>query len=157
MKLKKRNKKSRARGNRTLGWAMKKHKGSGNRGGKGMAGTGKRADQRKSWVIKNQFPYFGKQGTTSKSTKKRVNKVINLWQIAEKYKAGEIKLLDCTILGDGEISGKYIITAKGASKSAREKIEKAGGKVFVVGEKIEKTDKKEEKKVVKKKENNVKD
>ena len=114
-----------------------------------MAGTGKRADHRKSWVIKYQFPYFGKQGMTSKSTKKRINKVINLWQIAEKYKAGEIKLVDCTILGDGEISGKYIITAKGVSKTAREKIEKAGGKVFVVGEKKEKTEttgKKKEKK-----------
>jgi len=151
MKLKKRNKRSRARGNRTLGYAMKKHKGSGNRGGKGMAGTGKRGDQRKSWVIKNQFPYFGKQGTTSKSTKKRRNKVINLWQIAEKYKAGELKLLDCTILGDGEITGKYIITAKGASKSAREKIKDAGGESFIVGEK-EEADKKPEKKVVKKKE-----
>jgi len=47
MKLKKRNKRSRIRGTRTCGWAMKKHKGSGNRGGKGMSGTGKRADQRK--------------------------------------------------------------------------------------------------------------
>ena len=163
MRLKKRNKRSRARGDRTLGYAMKKHKGSGNRGGKGMAGTGKRADHRKSWVIKNQFPYFGKQGMTSRSTKKKVNKVINLWQIAEKYKSGELKLLDCTILGDGEISGKYIITAKSVSKSAREKIEKAGGKVIVVGEKeekgeekIEKATENKEKKVIKKKESKVK-
>ncbi|MBU3913505.1 MAG: uL15 family ribosomal protein [Nanoarchaeota archaeon] len=146
MKLKKRNKRSRARGNRTLGFAMKKHKGSGNRGGKGMAGTGKRGDQKKSWVIKYQHPYFGKQGTTSKSTRRKKNNVINLWQICEKYKPGETNLKDYKILGVGEIKGKYTITAKAVSKSARERIEKEGGKIIVVGEKEEKSEKKEAKK-----------
>lgn len=154
MKLKKRNKRSRARGNRTLGWAMKKHKGSGNRGGKGMAGTGKRADQRKTWVIKYQYPYFGKQGTTSKSTKKKVNNVTNLKDISEKYKPGEIDLRSYKILGDGEITGKFSIKAKACSKSAREKIEKAGGNVLIVDEKgneiKDRKHGKEEKKEVKK-------
>lgn len=162
MKLKKRNKRSRLRGNRTAGWAMKKHKGSGNRGGKGMAGTGKRADQRKTWVIKYQFPYFGKQGTTSKSTKKRVNNVVNLDYISEKYKPGEINFNKYKILGEGEIKGKYIIKARAASESVREKVEKAGGKIILVDdkgnekkeakEKVEKVDKvevKEEKPKVK--------
>lgn len=149
MKLKKRNKKSRARGDRTLGWAMKKHKGSGNRGGKGMAGTGKRADQRKSWVIKNQFPYFGKQGWTSRSSRRKVNDVINLRELAEKYKPGEINLKDYKILGEGEITGKYAIKAKSCSQSAKEKIEKAGGKIMLVNEKgneIKKRKKKEDEK-----------
>jgi large subunit ribosomal protein L15 len=160
MKLKKRNKKSRARGDRTLGWAMKKHKGSGNRGGKGMAGTGKRADQRQTWVIKYQYPYFGKQGVTSRSTKKRDNKVINLKDISEKYKAGDVDLKDYKILGDGEISEKYSIKAKACSESARKKIEKAGGKIILVDKKGnerkkkeeagKKSEKKEEKKEVKK-------
>lgn len=138
MKLKKRNKKSRARGDRTLGWAMKKHKGSGNRGGKGMAGTGKRADQRKTWVIKYRFPYFGKQGFTSRSTKKRINKVMNLRDINERYNSGEIDLSEYKILGAGEIDGKFIIKARSVSKSAREKIEKAGGKIILSEEKEEK-------------------
>lgn len=152
MKLKKRNKRSRARGNRTLGYAMKKHKGSGNRGGKGMAGTGKRADQRKTWVIKYQYPYFGKQGITSRATKKRVNKVINLREISDKYKPGEISLKDYKILGDGEISGKYIIKAKSCSNSAREKIEKHGGKIITAEKEIPevKEESKEKKKEVKK-------
>ncbi len=160
MKLKKRNKRSRARGNRTLGHAMKKHKGSGNRGGKGMAGTGKRADQRKTWIIKYQYPYFGKQGTTSKSTdkfKKKQNKIINLKEINEKYKAGEIDLKNYKILGDGEISGKFTIKAQACSESARKKIEKAGGKIIIVdkkgnerqAEKKEEKQKKVEKKEVK--------
>lgn len=141
MKLKKRRIKSRARGNRTLGWAMKKHKGSGNRGGKGMAGTGKRADQRKTWVIKYRFPYFGKMGWTSRSTRRKHNLVMNLSQISTKYKAGEVDLKGYKILGEGEISGKYTIKAKEASKSAIEKIEKAGGKVILRFDK-EKTEKK---------------
>lgn len=141
MKLKKRNKKSRARGDRTLGWAMKKHKGSGNRGGKGMAGTGKRADQRKTWVIKYQFPYFGKQGFTSRSTKKRINKVMNLRDINERYKSGEIDLSEYKILGEGEINKKFIIKARSVSKSAREKIEKAGGKIIIGKENEEKKEK----------------
>ena len=144
MKLKKRRTKSRARGNRTLGWAMKKHKGSGNRGGKGMAGTGKRADQRKTWVIKNQFPYFGKQGTTSRASKRRHNLIMNLSQISEKYKAGDVDLKGYKILGDGEISGKYTIKAKYASQSAVEKVEKAGGKIIVSHTRREKVEKKEE-------------
>lgn len=138
MKLKKRNKKSRARGNRTLGYAMKKHKGSGNRGGKGMAGTGKRGDQRKTWVIKYQHPYFGKQGTTSKNTdktKEKQNKIMNLKEINGKYKAGDIDLTGYKILGDGKINGKYIIKAKSASQSAISQIEKAGGKIIFVDEK----------------------
>jgi len=132
MKLKKRNKRSRIRGRRTCGWAMKKHKGSGNRGGKGMAGTGKKADQRKSWVIKYQFPYFGKQGFTSKSTEKKRVKFINLKDIESRYGAGEINLKGYKILGEGEITKKFVISAKAASKSAREKVEKAGGKVLLL-------------------------
>ena len=132
MKLKKKRKAVRMRGSRTHGWAMKKHKGSGNRGGKGMAGTGKRADHRKTWVIRYQFPYFGKQGFTSKSTRKKINKVINLGEIQNNYKQGEIDLSKYKILGKGEVTGKYIIKAKAASASAIKKVEKAGGKVIIV-------------------------
>ena len=45
--------------------AKKKHRGSGNKGGKGMAGSGKRADQKKTMILKvfgNE--YFGRHGFT---------------------------------------------------------------------------------------------
>lgn len=142
MKLKKKKKAVRMRGTRTHGWAMKKHKGSGNRGGKGMAGTGKRADHRKTWVIRYRFPYFGKQGFTSKSTKKKINKVINLIQIQNNYKPGEIDLSEYKILGEGEVKGKFIIRASSASASAIEKVEKAGGKIEIVKKKQVEQDKK---------------
>ncbi len=131
MKLKKRRKSSRHRGTRTCGWAMKKHKGSGNRGGYGMAGTGKRADHKKTYVIKYLYPYFGKRGFTSRPTARKIVNVMNLKEINEKY-AGEkeIKLENYKILGKGE-GMKAIITASSASKSAIEKMEKAGGKIIL--------------------------
>jgi large subunit ribosomal protein L15 len=130
MKLKKRSGRSRIRGTRTCGWAMKKHKGSGNRGGKGMSGTGKRGDQRKTQLIGKLYPYFGRRGITSKSTVHRISNVMNLREIADKFKDKEIKLEKYKILGEGE-GFKATIYAESASKSAIEKMEKAGGKIVI--------------------------
>ncbi len=134
IRIKKRKKSQRLRGTTTHGWgARKKHKGSGHRGGFGMAGTGKRADHRKSLII-NKYgnKYFGKQGITSKRTKKDKSKFINLRDINKKY-AGkkEINLSKFKILGDGEIGKGIVITAQAFTKSAKEKIEKAGGKAIL--------------------------
>jgi len=138
MKLKKRNKRSRIRGTRTCGWAMKKHKGSGNRGGKGMAGTGKRADQRKTFVLAKLYPYFGRRGFTSRPTAKKISNVMNLQEVWEKYgKEKEIKLEKYKILGEGE-GFKATIYAQSASKSAVEKMEKAGGKILLPEKKMPK-------------------
>ena len=53
MVLNKRKKNSRMRGNTTHGYgSMKKNRGAGNRGGRGMAGSGKRADQKKPTILK---------------------------------------------------------------------------------------------------------
>jgi large subunit ribosomal protein L15 len=130
MKLKKRSGRSRIRGTRTCGWAMKKHKGSGNRGGKGMAGTGKRADQRKTQLLGDLYPYFGRRGFTSKPTERKKNDVMNLREIADKFKEKEIKLEGYKILGEGT-GFKATIHAESASKSAVEKMEKAGGKIII--------------------------
>ena len=49
------------RGSHTHGWgSKKKHRGAGNRGGKGMASTGKRSDAVKPSFWKER--YFGKHG-----------------------------------------------------------------------------------------------
>src|SRR3989338_1972627 len=61
------------------GGARKKRKKSGHRGGCGMAGTGKRADQKKTLVTKLYGnKYFGKQGITSRGTKRDTRNRINL-------------------------------------------------------------------------------
>jgi len=123
------------------GWgSRKKHKKSGHRGGTGMAGTGKRADQKITLITKlygNE--YFGKQGVTSRGTKRDTRQRINLQQIEknlEKYgkktaKGWEISLPKYKILGEGEIKEKLIITALGASESALKKVQKAGGEIIL--------------------------
>jgi len=159
MKVKKRRKSSRDHGKNmgTSGWgARKKHKKSGHRGGIGMAGSGKRADQKKPTVL-NKYggKYFGKQGITSRSFERDKRKRINLRDIGlnlEKYgkKKGdsfEINLKDYKILGTGEIKDKLIIFAKQASKTAIEKVKKAGGEIKL-SDKVDKA--KKSSKIIKK-------
>jgi len=144
MKLKKRKKASRmhGRGMGSHGWgARKKHLGSGHRGGVGMSGSGKKAGQ-KITMLKKLYgnEYFGKQGVTSRSTEKRKNKIMNLDYISINFeslkkkfgnKEGALNLEGYKILSDGEMKVKAVIKADSASKSAVEKIEKAGGKIIL--------------------------
>ena len=54
MSVNKRKKNTRMRAKTTHGYgSMKKNRGAGNRGGRGMAGSGKRADQIKPTILKN--------------------------------------------------------------------------------------------------------
>ena len=148
MRTLKRKKSTRMHGRKmgTHGWgARKKHKKSGHKGGIGMAGSGKRADQKKTLVLKLYGnKYFGKQGITSKRTKKDKTNKINLSEIEsniENYikkgiakqipKGYEINLEDYIILGDGEINEKLIIKAKKASESALEKVKESGGEIIL--------------------------
>ena len=157
MKLKKRKKSSRMRGRGmgTHGWgARKKHKKKGHRGGHGMAGTGKRADHKKTLVLKLYgHKYFGKQGITSRGTKKDKSDRINLGDIEANLesltargiakKTGnvfEINLGSHKILGDGEVKSKMVIKARDASKSAIDKAKKAGGEIQITN-KAKKMDK----------------
>jgi len=149
MNLKKRKKSSRMHGRKmgTHGWGSRKqHRSSGNRGGKGMSGSGKRADHKKTLITKLYGgKYFGKQGITSKGTKKDKSDRINL-QLIEKNIQGygkktdkgfEINLSSYKILGTGEVKNKLIIKAREASKSAIEKVKRAGGEIILPNKKIE--------------------
>lgn len=136
MRVHKRKKSSRIRGARTAGWGFRqKHKGSGNRGGVGMAGSGKRADHKKQFareLDKNKI-YFGKQGLTSRRTEKKKYDAINLSDIKANFfkKEGDkINFQKHKILGNGE-GFKAEIFAKSASPSAVEKMKKAGGKIIL--------------------------
>ena len=126
--------------------SRKKAKKSGHHGGVGMAGTGKRADHKKSLILKLYgHGYFGKQGITSRGTKRDKRKKMSIGAIeenietllkkgiAKKSKDGfEINLDEYKILGvseDYKLKNKFFIKAKGASKSAIEKIKEAGGEI----------------------------
>lgn len=143
MKTKKRQKKSRMHGRKmgTHGTGCRKNKRkSGQKGGCGMAGSGKRADQKKTLITKLYGnSYFGKQGVTSRKTKRDTRQRINVGEISkniEKYgkKSGdkyEVNMPEYKILGDGEVNVKMIIKCLEASKSAIEKVKKAGGEIIV--------------------------
>jgi len=132
MKLKRRKKSSRMQGSVTHGHgARKKNRGSGSKGGKGMAGTGKRADQKKTLILTYEKPYFGKHGFPSRKKKLKVINLDDLEEIARKTGKKEVNLKNYKILGDGSISTALIITASAFSKSAEEKIKKAGGSVII--------------------------
>lgn len=136
VKTHKRKKSSRIRGSKTAGWGFRqKHKGHGNKGGVGMAGSGKKADHKKQVAVemdKNK-KYFGRAGLTSRGAKLKKYEKINLDDIKANYfkKDGDkINLEKHKILGDG-VGFKAEITAKSASKSAIEKMQKAGGKIIL--------------------------
>ena len=146
MTVNKRSKNSRLRGSHTHGWgAKKKHRGSGHRGGVGMAGSGKRADTKKPSLWKER--YFGKLGFVSKS--KIVVIPINIWQIEEKLnkwvadkkikKDNEVYEIDLEKLGynkllsEGVVKNKLKIKTPYASKNSVEKIKKAGGEIIGLG------------------------
>ena len=145
MKFKKRKKSSRFRGSHTHGRGFKKKaRGSGHQGGVGMAGTGKRGDQKKTLIL-NLYgkDYFGKDKVLRRKPSPKLE-VINIRQIIENLpfyiklkKANESKdtftidLKSYKILGEGDTSKKLKIIASAASPSAIEKIKKAGGEIIL--------------------------
>ena len=145
-KTKKRKKTTRFRGYRSHSRGFKKKaRGSGHRGGVGMAGTGKRGDARKTLII-NLFgnDYFGKDKALRRGNKPIKLQVIDVQRISEnitsfveqgkaKDNKGtyELNLKGYKILGDGDIKIKAVIQASAASQSAMDKVKSAGGQIIV--------------------------
>ncbi len=125
------------RGYKSHGWgSKKKHRNSGSRGGFGMAGTGKKADQKKPTII-NEYgnTYFGKRGFIVPNKGKEY-KAINLRDlnilIERNAIKNEINLKDYgykKLLGSGELKFPLKITVELASENAKEKVKKAGGSI----------------------------
>ena len=121
MSVNKRKKFSRQRATHTHGWgSKKKHRGAGSRGGRGLAGTGKRADQNKTKHWSNT-KYFGKFGFTSKVVKEYI-KAINISTIEEKLdtlvnkkiavKEGAVFVVDLGKMGFNKLLGSGNIINK---------------------------------------------
>jgi large subunit ribosomal protein L15 len=133
----KRKKNTRMRGKTTHGYgSMKKNRGAGNRGGRGMAGSGKRADQKKPTILKKYgSSYYGKKGFNTHTRDK--NTFLNLEYINKKLKdkKGDFFIFDASkysrVLSKGVLTKKVKITCKSFSKSALEKIKKAGGEAII--------------------------
>lgn len=134
MTVRKRKKKSRMRGRKTHGYgAKKKHRGAGNRGGRGMAGSGKRADQKKPSIIKKYGKtYFGKHGFKIPQKVKKIQKAINIEDLPEKEELNLKELGYDKLLSKGKVTKKFKIKVESCSKKAKEKIEKAGGQIILL-------------------------
>lgn len=159
MRLHKRQKSKRFRGSKTHARGFKKKaRGSGHQGGVGLAGTGKRGDQKKTMIL-NLFgnDYFGKDKALRRGHVRPKLKAINLQHINDninslvskgiaKENKGvyEIKLKGYKILGEGNLEIKVHIKASSASESAIEKIKKSGSAIEL--EEKEEPEKTEEKK-----------
>lgn len=119
------------------------HGGTSGRGHKGY--KSRSGSKRRAWFEGGQMPIYRrlpKRGFTSvfKEEYQIVNlDFINEFQLDEVntdilYEKGIIKSLSkpVKILGKGEIKGPITVTVDAISKSAREKIESAGGKVNII-------------------------
>ena len=129
MKYKKRRKSSKFRGSHTHGrGGKKKARGSGHRGGFGMAGSGKRGDQKKTKILDLKMDvYFGKRQTKMRFGKPRL-KTLNLDRISDNIKDGE-DLSDYKVVGKLSKNIKLNIIAGAASPGALKSVEKHGGKI----------------------------
>ena len=121
------------RGHTTHGHgARKKARGSGNRGGFGMAGTGKRAGQKKN-AIEKIFgsAYFGKHGfKRPQRYYSEEKKTINIGELPQKENINLTEMGYNKLLAKGTPEIKYKVVVEECSQRAKEKIEKAGGKVI---------------------------
>lgn len=120
------------RGSKTHGWgSMKKHRGAGNRGGRGRAGTGKKAGQKTPsyW----QTRHYGKIGFKARGAPIKI-KSINLNGLAKLIIGkNEVNLRDLgfsKLLGKGK-GIKLKIIVESASAKAIEKVKAAGGEVIL--------------------------
>ncbi len=144
MKLKARRKSQRFRGSHTHGrGGKKKARGSGHRGGFGMAGTGKRGDQRKTLILKNTLKevYFGKRQTRLRFGVTKLPAInlerLHIESLAKKGIAKEhngiweLNFKGYKIVGELNLPLKLKINASGASARAGESVKKHGGEIIV--------------------------
>ena len=150
MAVNKRRKNSRQRGSQTHGWgSMKKHRGAGNRGGTGNAGSGKRSDSKKPsfWKTRRKS---GKYGFVNRGNPRPVRSINTLAlerklpdylsrNFAKEENDGIAINLPETghskLISKGKVGKKMFITCDSASPKAIKEIESAGGSVTLLKEK----------------------
>jgi large subunit ribosomal protein L15 len=148
MVVNKRSKNERCRGSHTHGGgSKKKRRGAGNRGGRGMAGSGKRAKTKKFSILKEfGLKYFGKHGLKRPQKLIKTVNAVNLSYLDSKldfyvekklvikktdvYEVDLEKLGFQKVLGKGDLTHKIKLKTTSASKLAIEKIKNAGGEVI---------------------------
>ena len=141
--IRRRKKVRKLRGSHTHGWGCKKkHRGGGHKGGRGMAGTGKRKKTKWTWVIKYMPDHLGKRGFHRPKAVQREIVAVNLkfidehldelMQMGIAYEENGKIVVDTTqfadkVLGTGKLTKPLVIKAYAFSPKAQEKIREAGG------------------------------
>jgi large subunit ribosomal protein L15 len=121
------------RGSRTHGYGrIGQHRDAGSKGHRKVG----RHKHLWSYVVAHEPDYFGKKGFTSPQSIKRHENTINLKQLTELTIEKDTANLNLTslgytkLLGTGKIAKPLTITVASCSKTAAQKIEKAGGKIL---------------------------
>lgn len=145
--IRKAKKSTKYRGDSTHGWgARKKHRGAGNRGGRGNAGSGKRRKMKEpTFLAQGGKKFIGKSGMIHKRSSRK-DKIINLFQLESNLqefiskgfakKDKDITIVDLNkakidkLLGFGKITTPLHVKVKSYSKKAEEKLKKVKGGVI---------------------------
>ena len=125
------------RGSRTHGYGrIGQHRDAGSKGQRKVG----RHKHLWSYVVTHEPDYFGKHGFTSPQSLKRKENTINIKQLNDltaqtaiekgKIKVNLTSLGYTKLLGTGKITRQLIVSVPSCSKSAEEKIKKAGGQVL---------------------------
>jgi large subunit ribosomal protein L15 len=125
------------RGSRTHGYGrIGQHRDAGSKGQRKVG----RHKHLWSYVVTHEPDYFGKHGFTSPRSLKRKENTINIKQLNElstqtasekgKTNVNLTSLGYTKLLGTGKITKPLIVSVPSCSKSAEEKIKKAGGQVL---------------------------
>jgi large subunit ribosomal protein L15 len=118
------------RGSRTHGYGrIGQHRDAGSKGQRKVG----RHKHLWSYVVAHEPDYFGKHGFTSPQSLKRQENTINIKQLnaltVENNQLDLTSLGYTKLLGTGKITKPLTITVAACSKTAQQKIEKAGGQV----------------------------
>ena len=119
------------RGSRTHGYGrIGQHRDAGSKGHRKVG----RHKHLWSYVVTHEPDYFGKHGFTSPQSLKRRENTLNIKQLnqltAENNQVNLTGLGYTKLLGTGAITKSLTITVAACSKTAEEKIKKAGGKII---------------------------
>jgi large subunit ribosomal protein L15 len=125
------------RGSRTHGYGrIGQHRDAGSKGQRKVG----RHKHLWSYVVTHEPDYFGKKGFTSRQSLMRKENTINIAQLSELPLEAGVAQVDLTsmdytkLLGTGKITKSLTITVAACSKTAAEKVEKAGGKILTASE-----------------------
>jgi large subunit ribosomal protein L15 len=131
------------RGSRTHGYGrVGQHRDAGSKGQRKVG----RHKHLWSYVVAHEPDYFGKKGFTSPQSLKRKENPINIKQLTELVAKAPDENNDMRInltqmgytklLGAGKLTKPLIITVSSCSKTAAEKVKKAGGQILVEPQEI---------------------